>query len=447
MSSLYHILDKLPDLDPYDIQIEYEELAKELVNGGKMRVDTDMYCNFARFTDPRLGTNLMFSKEELIDQKLIPETRKIFAGIYGKSLSSKELEIKINAIFKQLLSQINKLLPVSVELMMNLARIFVQSAHPIAIKWLLHDKVEVFITYSHNIGDMMDMVSWKHSGGNSGMQRTDGKSVAIFVSCGGNPFEENSKDHPTIGDGWAAIARMQIIAAQEIGHFADIKRDIYGRQIGRYSANFECTAPSDEARVGRINDIKNCDNLLTQLQKAGLTGLIKYDESLKFYTKNNVSNIQTLLLELMQFIYKQKLLRYAHNNKLIFVKRFKKERYMGTMIRAMILDMQSNLSPNADVYKRDNQDAEEAIACIEALARVPQQVMKWGYLTTSYVMKDLYTIYYKTVIPSLVYNYQAMTNKPYRRNYSYPKKTLLYYIKKLARFQKDDIKLVEVREI
>ncbi len=44
-------------------------------------------------------------------------------------------------------------------------------------------------------------------------------------------------------------------------------------------------------------------------------------------------------------------------------------------------------------------EAEEAIACVEALARVPQQVMKWGYLTTKSTMHDLYKIYYGEVIP------------------------------------------------
>jgi hypothetical protein len=42
-----------------------------------------------------------------------------------------------------------------------------------------------------------------------------------------------NKDHPEYGDGFPAIARMQIIAAQEIGHYADIMRDDYGRQIDR----------------------------------------------------------------------------------------------------------------------------------------------------------------------------------------------------------------------
>ncbi|KJV52381.1 hypothetical protein OTSGILL_1537 [Orientia tsutsugamushi str. Gilliam] len=62
----------------------------------------------------------------------------------------------------------------------------------------------------------------------------------------------------------------------------------------------------------------------------------------------------------------------------IFVKVYKNEQYPGLMLKAMILDMISNLEPKAEVYKRDDPDAEEAIACVEALARVPQQVINGG---------------------------------------------------------------------
>lgn len=40
------------------------------------------------------------------------------------------------------------------------------------------------------------------------------------------------------------------------------------------------------------------------------------------------------------------------------------------------------------LYKNKNPEIEEAIACIEALARVPQQAIKWGYLTTKETMHD-----------------------------------------------------------
>ena len=132
-----------------------------------------------------------------------------------------------------------------------------------------------------------------------------------------------------------------------------------------------------------------------------------------------------------------------------FIKRFEREKYMGLMIAAMIEDMQSHLSPIADVYKRDNPDAEEAISCVEALARVPQQVMKWGYLTTRATMHDLYKVYYSEVIPSLIENYNHLTATNYKRNYSVPKQNMLQRI--LAKLgltgKKNKFKFTEIRDV
>ena len=120
---------------------------------------------------------------------------------------------------------------------------------------------------------------------------------------------------------------------------------------------------------------------------------------------------------------------------------------MGIMIKAMILDMQSNLSPVADVYKRNDPEAEEAIACVEALARVPQQVMKWGYLTTKATMHDLYKIYYGEVIPSLIKNYELHTNTKYKRDYHFYKPTILQRIKMKFSLQKNKFKFTVVRDV
>lgn len=83
MSSIYHILDKVPDIYPADMQVEYEQLAKQLIKSGKLRIDTDTSCNFARFSDPRFNLSLMVSKEEITDPTLIPETNKLFKSLYG----------------------------------------------------------------------------------------------------------------------------------------------------------------------------------------------------------------------------------------------------------------------------------------------------------------------------------------------------------------------------
>lgn len=449
MNSIYHILYKHPAIYQEYMQSEYEDLARELVSSGRLRIDTDYYCNFVHYNSPKDHVNVVFSELELANPDLLPDTKARLKKLYTsqrKHISDQE----INVIMANLKRDLRKLLSVSEDLSMRLSRIFVQSAHPIVIKWLLFDKVEVFITYSHNIGDVMNIQDWKRSGTNSGMQSTDGKNVCIYVSCGGDPFANNNEQNPIYGDGWAAVARLQVIAAQEIGHFADIKRDHKGNQITRHSANFACTRATDHVKSGRRNDIARCSALLNQLLKAGMQDLIELEQKLRFYDKQKLFGINTLLLKFRIKRLRNKLLGYADKNKLQFLKIFNKEKYMGLMIAGMIEDMQSHLSPVADVYKRSDKEAEEAISCVEALARVPQQVMKWGYLTTGATMHDLYKVYYSEVIPSLVDNYNHLKGIKYKRNYHVPKRNFLQKI--LDSFlssvsKKDKFKFTEVRDI
>ena len=84
MTSIYHILDKTPPVDEKDMQIEYENLAKKLVKSGRMRIDTDYYCNFSRFSDPSSGITIMMTKEELTDINLLKLTRQAIKNLYIK---------------------------------------------------------------------------------------------------------------------------------------------------------------------------------------------------------------------------------------------------------------------------------------------------------------------------------------------------------------------------
>jgi len=451
MTSLYHILDKKPTLYKDDTEIEYEALAKQLADSGRLRIDTDYYCNFARYTDSNANINFIFSKKELTDPELIESVRtdiRLFYKAKGRSVAEQQIDHVINALQKQ----IKKLLDVDEELKMRLARVFVQSAHPIAIRWILHDRAQVFITYSHNIGDLMDIKSWKTSGSNSGMQSTESRRVCIYVSCGGDPFADNNENHPTYGDGWAALARMQIIAAQEIGHFADIERDIDGVYITRHSANFACTAPTKVTTDARKADLKKCKNSHQYFLPNGMLSLLKEEEKLRFYHTQKVTGLRVLGVKIMILIYRHKFLKFAKKHNLYFVQRFKKERYMGILINAMFLDMQANVDPQADVYKRGDPLAQEAISCAEALARVPQQVIKWGYLTTRAVTPELYKLYYKEVMPSLIYSYNKMNNTNYKRKFKYPysnyswHKKILYFMRSFLK-SKNKIKLQEVRDV
>jgi hypothetical protein len=408
MPSLYHIIDRIPCIEAEGMFVEYEELANKIAQSGLVRVDTGDKCNFARWVDPGKNVSIMISKEQL-EQDLIESTKSKLFSIY-------QSEEKILQIIEKCRVQLKKFIPVEPDLILKISRLLVQSAHPIVIRWLLKEQVEIFVSYSYNIGDMMDVMTWKHSGTNSGMQSTDGFKVAIYTSSGGNPFAVTDSKIRIYGDGWPAIARMQIIVAQELGHYADIKRDFSGRQIGRHSADFACTRAAPYVKQGRIDDIGICNKLLATMRANGLTEIVTNETALRFYRKNNLKNLKMLYHKILIWFYTRRLMKLSSQEDFAFLRKFQKEKYMGLMIDAMIDDMKFNLSPIADVYKRDDKEAEIAIACVEALARVPQQCVKWGHITTSIMMKNLYNVYYKEVIPDLVQIYEKLTGAPYKPN-------------------------------
>ncbi len=90
-----------------------------------------------------------------------------------------------------------------------------------------------------------------------------------------------------------------------------------------------------------------------------------------------------------------------------------------------------NLAPVADVYSSDDKNIETAIACIEALARVPQQVNKWGHGATFYLWRNLYKFYYHKVIPGCIASYEQMSGEiftayPHKmRHYNWKEKIII----------------------
>ncbi|MDF2964807.1 MAG: hypothetical protein K0Q51_195 [Rickettsiaceae bacterium] len=417
MTSLYHIIDKIPLYEPYGIEEEYEQLAIQLVNSGLVRIDTDDKRNFVRFSYPQKNLNKAFSYKELHNESLKDKTINYFSSLYGSSLSNDSFNKKITIEIDKLKKEFSKLQPVSEELELKLTRLFVQSAHPIVIRWLLLERVEVFIAYSNMIGDVMDVKTWQIAGQNSGMQSTDGISAAIFVACGGNPFGETSKEHPIYGDGWPAIARLQIIAAQELGHYADMIRGPNLRHVDRHSADIMGMRAKPKALQARQNDIKSSKNFMLVLEPYGISNLIKHEEAIKFFRKNKVVSLRYLYHRILSYNYRIKIIKAASKVGFLFIRKFSTDQYLGLMLKALTEDMLFNLAPQADVYRRDDKDEEEAVACIEALARVPQQVIKWGHLPTQYFMGELYKIYFGEVIPDLIKTYEQVTGATYQRNY------------------------------
>jgi hypothetical protein len=153
------------------------------------------------------------------------------------------------------------------------------------------------------------------------------------------------------------------------------------------------------------------------MMEKGLDCLIKHETSLRFYHKNKVFGMRSIYEKLMTIYYRKKLMRILKAEKQILLQKFLSEDYPGIMIDAMILDMEDNLAPVADVYKRNDSNAAEAVACAEALARVPQQANKWGHIATSKLMRDLYKLYYKKVIPELIEVYERKTGRKHNMDY------------------------------
>jgi hypothetical protein len=75
---------------------------------------------------------------------------------------------------------------------------------------------------------------------------------------------------------------------------------------------------------------------------------------------------------------------------------------LGEAVETWLADMEFNLAPDADAYRNPDPLVEEAIACIEAVARVPQQEHKWGVAAVAFSWPGLSQFYAGTVLPAVM---------------------------------------------
>jgi len=430
-TNLYHIASFRPATEKYEMTVGREKLANDLVNSGRLRIDAGFKINFARLYIPNLRISAMFSYRELYDTKLIQRTRNYIAKELQSHYAGQSLEKKIDEYVDILKKEVDKYQKISHEDELRLSRLIVQAAHPVVMMLIIAEGVEVFISHSHNIGDVLDIVSWQTAGSNSGMQSTNGRDVAIFISCGGDPLAENENKSADYGDGWPARARILVIGGQEIGHFSDIMRDKNGHQISRYSADFRATRPKEDVRLARINDIKRTFHILKTLQELGLEKAIETEKKIKFYRDNKKIGIM-LAVNAAYLIWQDlRLTKKAKSKNITFLTEFNNEPRKYTLAKAMIEDMLFNLEPKADAYQRSDKEEEEAIACVEALARVPQQANKWGKVIAKAFMQDLYNVYYGKVIPGCIQAYKNITKLDYSYNSRHENGGLMQIIKSM----------------
>jgi hypothetical protein len=451
MNNLYHVYYKMPALRREDMYVGLENLTKKFVESGLLRIDAEPMQNFVRFSIPTRNLHIVFSKRELYEEHLIEGTYNQIRNALIEDGATKNLKQRVEIEVDKLKNQLKKHLEVSQTLEMELARILIQSAHPVVFLLIMQEKVQVFLSYGDNIGEVMDIVSWQRAGSNSGMQSTDGKNVVVFVSCGGDPLalvpiineeqEGNIAKNMTYGDGEPALARMMGIAGQELGHYSDIKRDQFSRQYGRYSANFSGTKANPIVNNARLTDLKNINYYYQLLQERGLQKLIDIEKNLQIFDGQSYKDIFYYIKFLWMKTYRMIFSYRAKKIKFQPLKMLEKNRYLGVSINEIFGDMAFNLAPVADVYKNSNPNIEIAIACIEALARVPQQANKWGHNTTLFFWRNLYKFYYNKVIPGCIKDYETISGKKFTlypsklRRYSFTEKLCFKYNEFKAKFK------------
>jgi hypothetical protein len=300
--------------------------------------------------------------------------------------------------------------PPKVELMMARALV---SCNALPVIQLIHlEGAELYISYGHTVSDVMDVATWQDMGESNGLQAFGLGQNAIYVACGGHPFLDDD-ERTYMSDGYPAIARFMVIAAQETGHNADMIRDAHGNRIGRHSAIDWSRAPTPRAAAARKADAALTRTLEQKTRNFGINLIVEWERHLAFHHDNKLRNgrsIAAWLKSRIAWAVFTLILRLRGMGRLCTLP---KTPYPATQLRKALRDMAFNLHPEHKDYHRADPQEHEAMLCIEALARVPQQCIKWGPKATSLCMSALYTLYYGEVVPACaatVQRHAAKTN-------------------------------------
>ena len=398
MSNVYDVLHTQPRLHK-KLKKPQETLAQALLASGKLRLDADNESNFTRFLMPKERINLTFTFREMSDPVLLSQSRQRLMKVLLERHSEQDANTIANDYIERIHANLKKLRPVSAKVEIMMARALV-SCNALPVIRLIHlEKAEIYISYGHTVSDVMDIATWQEVGESNGLQSFGRGENAVYVSCGGHPFLEGDERNHS-GDGFPALARFIVIAGQETGHNGDMIRDDKGQWAGRYSAVDWSRAPSEKAGKGRRKDVKRAEHLYQLSQRLGLNAIVEWERHLKFYHENKLHNWRSRLTWLKSRIAwcVFKLLMRAKGAKGVLT--IRKDRYPATLLSLFFRDMLFNLTPQADAYTRSDPLAQETIIVIEAVARMPQQVVKWGHEAVQTMTPSLYKLYYGTIVPA-----------------------------------------------
>jgi hypothetical protein len=414
--NIYHKLYRTPITERENSFYEIEAIAEALVGLGLLRISAAERVNFVHLPVQGGEKYITFSKRELIDKNLLKETKQKIAEYLTPTERSEGAEDAIKRKINALTREVTKSVQVSDELEMKIARLVVQMGHPAVLWNMIFERVCVFVSFSYTISELLNLENWQSGKNNNGMQSTNFVDTAVFVSAGGDPFVD-PKESQNPDDGFNALSRMMVVGAQEIGHYADIKKDINGNISSRFSSEISMRRPKRECEEARQKDIQHAKNILSKIKKFGLYNVYNLEEKIALQSKYRKFSLQILWWRILKNLMLAIFATRAMTSGIAFFQEFEGER-ISKDILSCVLDMQFNLEPQADAYRHPNKQVETAIACAEALARVPQQVVKWGHKATSFMVPHLYKIYYREVIPAAIKNYQKISRKKFKLTYT-----------------------------
>lgn len=389
--NLYHHLSFMPATESWEMPRGLELLARRLVASGKLRINADAERNFVRYGE------MTFSAREITDLALLEATRVRIARLVAPAAGAQGIE----DIWDFLKAELKKARGITPDKEMKVTRVLAQSAAPEVIELLMKSGAEIYVSYAHNVADLMPVHEWQNLGANSGLQATDSAGAAVYISAGGDPFfEGNQKTYTT--DGFPALARMVVIAGQEFGHFADLRRNVQGAVIGRYSTDIDASQLRADPimHAACIRDRARVNELISLYNKTGLLFLRRAEKGLEFYQKHRRYSPPWLFYQAWRLIAFILLKIKCKQQNLVGGFHTLPRMRSGEAIEAYLADMQYNLAPDADVYRHPDPLVEEAIAVIEALARVPQQIHKWGFFAVQAAWPGLTECYFSTVLPA-----------------------------------------------
>lgn len=393
--SVYDVMYAPPQLKKR-LPMAQELLAQSIAASGKMRLDADDESNFVRLIASEERLDLTFTHREM-EPKLIAQSEARILAALIKRYDAKAAQAMLPGFIRRVKDDLSKKHKVKPATEIKMARALVLCNELPVIALIHKEGAEIFISFGQSVGEVMDVARWERVGANSGLQAAG--ENAVYVSCGGHPFLDK-KEYRHSGDGQPALARFMIIASQETGHNGDMIRGAGGKWVGRHSATDWYRAPSTAAGQGRLADIKTTEAIWEACRKWGLNRVAGWERNLEFFTRMKSGGLRRLRIWLQCRIGWQVFKILVKKKTGVVVPKLQKNPYPATLLNTFFSDMLANLTPQADVYKRKNPKEEEAVAVIEAVARVPQQVVKWGRHAVQAATPALYAFYYETIVPA-----------------------------------------------